>query len=145
MAQVVTGERWEREDLVRCPRGTRPVVGQRDLRAVAVDRDEVVAPASPLGSRDDLVGGPVRIVSPDPAPATYGPVVSRYVIDARTLLYLVDQHVLLNPDHGLVAPTRIRSEALQLLLNEVNQGVRGESVPLLAPTLVDRADDEAAG
>lgn len=35
---------------------------------------------------------------------------SRYVIDARTLLHLVDQHVLLNPDHGLVAPTRIRSE-----------------------------------
>ena len=59
---------------------------------------------------------------------------SRYVIDARTLLQLVDHHVLLNPDHGLVAPTRIRSEALQLLLDEVNQGVRDERDALTAHT-----------
>ena len=59
---------------------------------------------------------------------------SRYVIDARTLLQLVDQHVLLNPDNGLVAPTRIRSEALQLLLDEVNQGVRDQRDALTAHT-----------
>lgn len=42
--------------------------------------------------------------------------------------------MLLNPDHGLVAPTRIRSEAPQLLLDEINKGVRDERDALTAHT-----------
>jgi hypothetical protein len=60
--------------------------------------------------------------------------VSRYVIDAKTLLHLVDRHVRIDPSHQLVAPTRIRSEALELLLDDVNQGVRQERDALNAHT-----------
>ncbi|MCU1590576.1 MAG: hypothetical protein JWP11_1832 [Frankiales bacterium] len=58
----------------------------------------------------------------------------RYVIDARTLLHLVDGHVCVDPSHQLVAPTRIRSEALELLLDEVQRGVRQEKDALAAHT-----------
>ena len=51
---------------------------------------------------------------------------ARYVIDAATLLHLVDGHLPLDPDHQLVAPNSIRSEALQLLLDDVALGLRDE-------------------
>jgi predicted nucleic acid-binding protein len=51
---------------------------------------------------------------------------TRYVIDALTLLHLVDHEVGVHPDHQLVAPSSIRSEALQLLLDDVRRGRRTE-------------------
>jgi hypothetical protein len=50
----------------------------------------------------------------------------RYVIDARTLLHVIDCGVPLQPDHQLVAPNWIRSQALELLLRAVNAGERDE-------------------
>ena len=49
---------------------------------------------------------------------------ARYVIDAHTLLHLVDSDVTIAPSHQLVAPNSIRSEALQLLLRDVRRGGR---------------------
>ena len=51
---------------------------------------------------------------------------ARYVIDARTLVTLVDRKLRVHPNHTLVAPNSIRSEALQLLLFEVRRGDRTE-------------------
>jgi predicted nucleic acid-binding protein len=56
--------------------------------------------------------------------------VSRYVIDAPTLLHLVDNQLSTDPGHQLVAPNSIRSDALQLLLREVGRGERSESAAL---------------
>ena len=50
----------------------------------------------------------------------------RYVIDAPTLLHLLDNDLALDPAHQLVAPNSIRSEALALLLYDVRQGKRTE-------------------
>ncbi|MQY24178.1 hypothetical protein [Nocardia macrotermitis] len=44
---------------------------------------------------------------------------ARYVIDAVTLLHLVDTELPIDPSHQLVAPNSIRSAALQLLLGRV--------------------------
>jgi predicted nucleic acid-binding protein len=55
---------------------------------------------------------------------------ARYVIDAPTLLRLVDERVSVHPDHQLVAPSSIRSEALELLLREVRSGIRSEEEAL---------------
>jgi len=44
---------------------------------------------------------------------------ARYVIDGPTLLHLVDGNLQPDPAHQLVAPNGIRSEALQLLLDDV--------------------------
>jgi predicted nucleic acid-binding protein len=52
--------------------------------------------------------------------------VARYVIDAPTLMHLVDRRLRVDNSHQLVAPNRIRSEALDLLLDEVRRGVRQE-------------------
>jgi len=52
---------------------------------------------------------------------------ARYVIDAPTLLHLIDDDVAIAPDHQLVAPNSIRSEALQLLLDDVRRGKRTEA------------------
>jgi predicted nucleic acid-binding protein len=49
---------------------------------------------------------------------------TRYVVDATTLLHLVDNGLQVDPDHQLVAHNSIRSEALQLLLTDVRQGAR---------------------
>jgi len=49
---------------------------------------------------------------------------ARYVIDAPTLLHLVDNELRVDPSNQLVAPNSIRSEALQLLLWEVRRGER---------------------
>ncbi len=51
---------------------------------------------------------------------------SRYAIDAPTLLHLVVHGVRLDPAHQLVAPGSIRSQALQLLLDEVREGTTTE-------------------
>jgi predicted nucleic acid-binding protein len=58
--------------------------------------------------------------------------VARYVIDAPTLQHLVDSNRRVRTDHQLVAPNAIRSEALELLLHEVNAGRRTESDALQA-------------
>ena len=49
---------------------------------------------------------------------------TRYAIDAPTLLHLVAEELVVHPDHRLVAPAAIRSEALLLLLREVRAGTR---------------------
>ena len=56
----------------------------------------------------------------------------RYVIDSRTLLHLVDSGLTVDPGHQLVAPSSIRSEALQVLLHEVRRGARSEKAALEA-------------
>jgi predicted nucleic acid-binding protein len=57
---------------------------------------------------------------------------ARYVIDAPTLLHLVDAGIHVVPDHQLVAPNSIRSEALELLLRDVRAGKRTEAAALKA-------------
>lgn len=47
---------------------------------------------------------------------------ARYVIDAPTLLHLVAGGVPVDPEHQLVAPSLIRSQALCLLLEAVRRG-----------------------
>ncbi len=47
---------------------------------------------------------------------------TRYVIDAPTLLHLVANDVRVSPRHQLVAPNLIRSQALSLLLEAVRRG-----------------------
>jgi predicted nucleic acid-binding protein len=48
--------------------------------------------------------------------------VTRYVIDAATLVHLVTADLSVEPVHQLVAPNSIRSEALELLLEQVDHG-----------------------
>ena len=57
---------------------------------------------------------------------------ARYVIDAPTLLHLVDAELHVDPGHQLVAPNSIRSEALELLLHDVRAGKRTEPAALQA-------------
>src|ERR1700683_2284118 len=57
---------------------------------------------------------------------------ARYVIDAPTLLHLVDAELRIDPDHQLVAPSSIRSEALELLVHDVRAGTRTEAAALKA-------------
>jgi predicted nucleic acid-binding protein len=47
---------------------------------------------------------------------------TRYVIDAPTLLRLVAEGLTVHPSHQLVAPNLIRSHALTLLLQAVTRG-----------------------
>ncbi|BBH69400.1 hypothetical protein ACTI_60850 [Actinoplanes sp. OR16] len=61
---------------------------------------------------------------------------SRYVIDAPTLLHLVDHKVAVDPGHRLVAPASIRSEALQLLLDDVRNGARDDDAAMRAHELL---------
>lgn len=49
---------------------------------------------------------------------------ARYTIDAPTLVRLASGGVELDTRHQLVAPSAIRSDALQLLLDDVLRGVR---------------------
>jgi hypothetical protein len=53
--------------------------------------------------------------------------VTRYVVDAATLLRLVDDDLSVDPGHQLVAPGSVRSEALQLLLHDVRRGARTDT------------------
>lgn len=55
---------------------------------------------------------------------------ARYVIDAPTLLHLLDHDLQVSSNHQLVAPNAIRSEAMQLLLDDVRNGVRTERAAL---------------
>jgi predicted nucleic acid-binding protein len=48
--------------------------------------------------------------------------VTRYAIDAPTLLRIVTEEVRVHPSHQLVAPNSIRSDALTLLLGRVRRG-----------------------
>ena len=57
---------------------------------------------------------------------------TRYGIDAMTLVHLIDLGLQVHPSHQLVAPNRIRSEALELLLDDVRRGVREERQALEA-------------
>jgi predicted nucleic acid-binding protein len=57
---------------------------------------------------------------------------ARYVIDAPTLIYLVDAGLHVDPGHQLVAPNSIRSEAMELLLHDVRAGKRTETAALKA-------------
>lgn len=57
---------------------------------------------------------------------------ARYVIDAPTLLHVVDAGLHIDPGHQLVAPNSIRSEAMELLLRDVRAGKRGETAALEA-------------
>lgn len=57
---------------------------------------------------------------------------ARYVIDAATLLHLVEAEFRVDPGHQLVAPNSIRSEALELLLRDVRAGRRTEAAALEA-------------
>jgi len=52
------------------------------------------------------------------------------VIDAPTLLHLIDAGIHLDPGHQLVAPNSIRSEALELLLRDVRAGKRTEAAAM---------------
>jgi predicted nucleic acid-binding protein len=56
--------------------------------------------------------------------------VTRYVIDARTLLHLVTDDVAVSSAHQLVAPNLIRSQALSLLLAAVRGGEITEEIAL---------------
>jgi predicted nucleic acid-binding protein len=56
--------------------------------------------------------------------------VTRYVIDARTLLHLVADDVHVSSAHRLVAPNLIRSQALSLLFAAVRDGEITEQVAL---------------
>jgi predicted nucleic acid-binding protein len=55
---------------------------------------------------------------------------ARYVIDAPTLLHLVDNELRVDPHHQLVAPNSIRSGALELLLRDVRRGKRTDKAAL---------------
>ena len=55
---------------------------------------------------------------------------TRYAIDAATLLHLVSHDIRVNLSHQLVAPNSIRSQALQLLLDEVREGTLTERVAM---------------
>ncbi|MDC7119986.1 hypothetical protein OMK64_00370 [Cellulomonas fimi] len=58
----------------------------------------------------------------------------RYAIDARTLLWLVDQDRLLAPDVQLVAPKSVLVDGLDLLLTAVRAGERHRADALDAHT-----------
>ena len=60
----------------------------------------------------------------------YGEAMARYVIDAPTLLHLLDGDLTVGRGHQVVAPNSIRSEALQLLLRDVRGGTRTEKAAL---------------
>lgn len=55
---------------------------------------------------------------------------TRYAIDAPTLLRLVTEEIQVSTEHQLVAPNLIRSQALCLLLHAVRRGDLAEDVAL---------------
>ena len=52
---------------------------------------------------------------------------TRYVIDAPTLVHVVSEGITIHPDHQLVAPSSLRSQALELLLTQVRAGAITET------------------
>lgn len=61
---------------------------------------------------------------------TYGAAMTRYVVDALTLLHVVAQGSAINKDHQIVAPSGVRSDVLILLFDAVNRGDLAEKVAL---------------
>ncbi len=55
---------------------------------------------------------------------------TRFVIDAPTLLYVVAEGVAVAPGHQLVAPQLLRSQALDLLFDAVRRGDLTEQAAL---------------
>ncbi|MGY1606630.1 hypothetical protein [Geodermatophilus sp. SYSU D00700] len=55
---------------------------------------------------------------------------TRFVIDAPTLLHLVTERLDVSPAHQLVAPQVLRSQALDLLLAAVRRGELEETTAL---------------
>ena len=55
---------------------------------------------------------------------------TRFVIDAPTLLHLVANNVHISPSHQIVAPNLLRSQALSLLLGAVRHGDLTEDLAL---------------
>ena len=55
---------------------------------------------------------------------------TRYVIDAATLLHVVADGIQIDPAHQIVAPNGIRSQAMNLLLAAVRDGELSEEVAL---------------
>lgn len=55
---------------------------------------------------------------------------TRYVIDARTLLHIVAIGIQPHPRHQIIAPNLIRSQALSLLFEAVRKGELPEHVAL---------------
>lgn len=55
---------------------------------------------------------------------------TRYVIDAPTLLHLIANDLQVSSEHQLVAPNLIRSQALSLLLEAVRNGDLTETLAL---------------
>ena len=55
---------------------------------------------------------------------------ARYVIDATTLVHVIESDSQIDPSHQLVAPNGIRSQALDLLLLAVRRDEYSESVAL---------------
>jgi predicted nucleic acid-binding protein len=51
---------------------------------------------------------------------------TRYAIDAPTLVHLVEEGLAIHPSHQLVAPNSIRTEALELLLRDVRDRRRSD-------------------
>jgi predicted nucleic acid-binding protein len=87
-------------------------------RAAARRRLTADAPElAPLTHRFRSLRGP-RIGTTGP----YRHGVARYVIDAPTLLHVVTEGVAVAPEHQLVAPNLVRSQALALLLAAVRRG-----------------------
>ena len=56
---------------------------------------------------------------------------TRFAIDPQTLVQLAESGRSVHPAHQLVAPNSIRSEALQLLLDRVREGVLAEKEALV--------------
>ncbi len=59
---------------------------------------------------------------------------ARYAIDAPTLLHLADDGRSVGPSHQLVAPSSIRTQALELLLRDVRRGRRSNEEALALHT-----------
>lgn len=59
---------------------------------------------------------------------------TRFTIDAPTLLHIVSEQLAINPQHQLVAPHAIRSQALTLILGRVRGGELSEQEALTLHT-----------
>ncbi len=82
----------------------------------------------------ELLGAAPTVQNPicsgfPPKPPTI-PSMTRYVIDAPTLLHLVGDGLQIDPRHQIVAPNVIRSQALCLLLEAVRRGDLTEDLAL---------------
>src|SRR5690348_580334 len=70
---------------------------------------------------------------------------ARYVIDAPTLVHLLDRGLDIDPGHQLVAPNALRSEALGLLFHDVREGNRTEKEALHLHELITEQEIRLLG